>query len=53
LPVIQAAASSVRATVNVNGLPEGVHVVAPSVSAPDNVRVGSVEPQQVVVVLRR
>jgi YbbR domain-containing protein len=53
LPVVQAASATLRATVNAGGLQEGVHVLSPSINAPENVRVVSVEPQQVVVVLRR
>ena len=53
LPALQAAAGSVRATVNAGGLQEGVHVLNISTTVPDNVRVISAEPPQAVVVLRR
>ena len=53
LPALQGAAASVRATVNANGLQPGVHVLSVSTSAPDSVRVVSVDPQQIVVVVRK
>lgn len=53
LPTLQGAAGSIRATVSVSGLSEGVHVLTPAISPPEGVRVASTDPQQVVVVLRK
>jgi YbbR domain-containing protein len=53
LPTLQTVATSLKATVSASGLQEGVHVVTPSTNAPDSVRVVSIEPQQVVLVLRK
>lgn len=44
---------SVKATVSADGLDEGVHVLDAALGIPDGVQVTSVDPRQVVVVLRR
>jgi YbbR domain-containing protein len=54
LPVLrQLQPGEVRATVNAAGLDEGVHVLRPEVTVPEGVEVVSIDPSQVVVVLRR
>jgi YbbR domain-containing protein len=45
--------SNVKATVNLNGLNEGVHVLRPSISVPETVQVISIDPPQVTVSLQR
>lgn len=45
---------SVRATVNASGRQEGVHVIEPQITGlPQGVQVSSIDPSQVVVVVRR
>jgi YbbR domain-containing protein len=54
LPTLRALTpGSVRATVSVSGLGEGVHVLTPATTAPQGVQVVASDPAQVVVVLRR
>jgi YbbR domain-containing protein len=54
VPTLRALGSSnVRASVNLTGLGEGVHVLRPTISAPENVQLISVEPAQVTVSLQR
>jgi YbbR domain-containing protein len=54
LPTLRALSpAAVRTTVNATGLAEGVHVLTPTIQAPDGIEVISADPQQVVVVLRR
>lgn len=54
LPTLRSLTSeSVKATINASGLAEGVHVLQPQVSAPEGVEVVSINPTQIVVVLRR
>jgi YbbR domain-containing protein len=45
--------ASVRATVNTDGLQEGVHVLNPTISVPNGVEIAGTDPAQVVVVLAR
>jgi YbbR domain-containing protein len=44
---------SVKATVSADGLDEGIHVLDAALGLPEGVQVTSVDPRQVVVVLRR
>jgi YbbR domain-containing protein len=44
---------AVRATVDAAGLDEGVHVLRPAIATPEGVQVLGMDPQQVVLVLRR
>jgi hypothetical protein len=54
IPTLQTLGSSnVRASVNLSGLNEGVHVLRPTISAPESVQLVSVEPPQVTVSLQR
>ncbi len=54
LPTLRAlTSSSVRATVSLAGLPEGVHVLRPAITAPESVQVLSFDPPQVTVSLQR
>jgi YbbR domain-containing protein len=54
LPTLRSLTSAnVRATVNMNGLNEGVHVLTPTVTAPESVKVVGIEPGQVTVSLQR
>jgi YbbR domain-containing protein len=45
--------ASLRASISASGLDEGIHVLRPTITAPEGIQVASVEPNQVVVVLRR
>lgn len=45
--------SNVKATINLSGLSEGVHVLKPTMTVPDGVEVVSVDPGQVTVSLQR
>ena len=52
LPTLKALnASSVSATVNVEDLEAGVHVLTPTITVPPGVEVVSIDPEQVVIVL--
>jgi YbbR domain-containing protein len=54
LPALRALSpGAVRATVSANGLEEGVHILTPTISAPESAQVVSSDPAQVVVVLRK
>ncbi|MPZ50364.1 MAG: hypothetical protein GEU75_13870 [Dehalococcoidia bacterium] len=54
LPTLRALTpAQVRVTVNAGGLTEGVHVLNPTISAPEGIEVLSSDPGQVVVVLER
>jgi YbbR domain-containing protein len=44
---------AIRATVSAAGLEEGVHILTPTITAPENVQVAGAEPPQVVLVLRK
>jgi len=45
--------SALKVTANASGLGEGIHVLTPTVSVPDNVQVVSSDPQQIVVSIQR
>ncbi len=45
--------SSLKVTVNANGLGEGIQVLTPTVNPPEGVQVTAIDPPQVVVVIRK
>lgn len=53
IPVLRALApGEVRATFDLSDLEEGVHVLQPEISLPDDIELVSVQPEEAVVVLR-
>jgi hypothetical protein len=53
-PVLRALTpGAVRAVVSASGLEEGVHIAEPQMSVPQGVTIVSLDPTQVVMVIRR